>query len=265
MTKNKSTNPFFQESLDEEVEAKNSLTYWFPILEKIKMRVPKTIIVHTGGVQLLRLTDDEIPDGYLQFHKRLLDAIKIVGFPCFLRSSMTSDKHSWKDSCYLTAESDLTSHLRTIIDTSIMANIAGYPFDTSLWAVREMIPTRPIFYTFSGEMPITKERRVFINKGEVLCNHPYWPDEAFENDKDKIPEYATKLKELQSLPEDEERELNLMAKYIARFFKSFWSVDFLQDVEGKWWCIDMAVGERSYHFPDCPLRNPRELQRLPKK
>ena len=252
MSKNKNLfeNPFLGEHLDEEIEAKNNLTYWFPILEKIRMRVPKTIIAHTGGVNLLELVDGKIPDGYMQFHKRLLDAIRQIGFPCFLRSGMTSDKHSWKRSCYITAESDLTAHLCTIIETSIMANIAGYPFDTSFWAVRELIQTEPLFHAFE-EMPITKERRIFIKNGEVICNHPYWPDEAFENYKDKIPDYRKKMKELQSLSEDEERELNLMAKYIGRFFKGFWSVDFLRDVEGKWYCIDMAVGERSYHFVEC--------------
>ena len=141
-------NPFLGEHLDEEIEAKNNLTYWFPILEKIKMRVPKTIIVHTGGVNLLELVDGKIPDGYMQFHKRLLDAIRQIGFPCFLRSGMISDKHSWKRSCYITAESDLTAHLCTIIETSIMANIAGYPFDTSFWAVRELIQTEPLFHAF---------------------------------------------------------------------------------------------------------------------
>lgn len=247
----KSNNPFFPAPLDEEIEARNSLAYWFPVLEKIGMRVPKTIIVHTGGVQILKLLDDEMPDGYMQFHKRLLDAIKTIGFPCFLRTGMMSDKHSWKDSCYITAESDLKKHLYTIIETSTMANIAEYPFDTSFWVVRELIPTMPIFHAFHGKMPITKERRIFIREGKVLCNHPYWPDEAFESYKERIPEYTAKMKELQSLPEDEERELNLMAAYIGRFFKGFWSIDFLQASDGRWWCTDMAVGERSYHFPNC--------------
>lgn len=248
--KKESYNPFEIE-LDEEVEAQNSITYWFPILEKIGMRVPKTIIVHTGGVQILRLADGELPDNYMEFHTRLADAIKRIGFPCFLRSGMTSDKHSWKNSCYITKESDLKSHLSTIIDTSICANIAGYPFDTSFWAVRELIPTTPLFHAFPGSMPITKERRVFIKNGKLLCNHTYWPDEAFSQYKNSIQDYDAKLKELQFLSEDEEREMKLMAEYIGRFFKSAWSIDFLQSIDGKWWVTDMAVATRSYHFADC--------------
>lgn len=243
--------PFLPPPLDEEVEAKNSLTYWFPILEKIGMRVPKTLIVHTGGVQILRLLDDEMPEGYMQFHKRLLEAVRLIGFPCFLRTGMMSNKHDWKNACFITADSNLNTHLRSIIEMSAMANIAGHPYDTTFWAVREMIKTEPLFHAFAGEMPITKERRIFIKNGEVLCNHPYWPHEAFENSAESIPEYDKKMKELQHLPEDEERELKLMAEYIGRYFKGFWSADFLRDVEGKWWCTDMAVGERSYHFADC--------------
>ena len=42
-----------------------------------------------------------------------------------------------------------------------------------------------------------------------------------------------------------------MAKYIASYFKEYWSVDFLKTKDGLWYCIDMATGDRSYHWPDC--------------
>lgn len=247
-------NKMFHQEVDEELEAKNNIAYWFPILQRIRMRVPKTILVHTGGVDLLPLTDGEFPEDYMFFHRRLLEAIKEVGFPCFLRTGLTSDKHSWKDTCYITADSKLNQHVARLVEASCMANIAGNPWDTSIWAVRKLIPTKPLFSAFVGKMPIAKERRIFIKDGKVLCNHPYWPSEVFEGQLDKDVYHAA-MAELLFIPPEDLKELNEMASYIARFFTGFWSVDFLQAADGKWWCTDMAVGERSYHWQLCEYAN----------
>lgn len=241
-------NPF-EEQLDEETEAKNNMTFWYPILQKIKMRVPKTTIVYSGDVELGYLTDGEKPEGFKKFLKRMNDALKDFTLPVFLRTGMLSDKHSWNRTCFLKDKKDLVRHITNLVETSYIANIAGFPFSYDFWVIREMLETEPIFNSFPGSMPITKEFRFFINNGKVQCYHPYWPEEAFRNT--LTEEQKKKLKEIQTLTKDEEKELNMMAAYIARFFKNYWSVDFLKGIDGKYWVIDMAVGERSYHFDNC--------------
>lgn len=243
------SNPF-EQHLDYEVENKNNMAFWFPLLKQIRMKVPKTILVDTGYCDLGSLAEGEMPDDYYTFLDRLKAAIAEIGLPCFLRTGMTSNKHDWKDSCFIESDDNkyLTKHIASIVETSFMANIAGMALDYSLWAVREMIPTTPIITSFR-DMPIVKERRLFISDGVVLCNHPYWVKEAFESRGGISKENMDKLEAL----EEKDKEIEKMAQYVGRFLKGYWSVDFLQDKDGGWWLTDMAVGSRSYHHPDCKI------------
>jgi len=233
---------FDEKPLNPAEEARTNMSFWLPVLWQIKMRVPQTIMVNTGGIDLTELLDGKIPQGFNDFKQRMEMAINQIGTPCFIRTGMLSDKHSWKDTCYLTKVEDIGSHIAQLVESSCIANIAGLPFDYSFWAVRKLIPTKPVFFDFA-DMPITKERRIFIKDGEVVCNHPYWPKDAFtQSVSDK------QMAELEDLTEEDKKELTAMAKYVAKYFTDYWSVDFLQDVEGKWWLTDMAIGERSYHY-----------------
>lgn len=241
------------ETIDSVEEQKINLTYWYPILQTIRMRTPKTAIVYSGDVELGRLTDGVKPKNLDVFLKRMKEELKNFTLPVFLRTGMMSCKHDWKNTCYLEKEEDLLKHVTSMVETSYIANIAGLPFDFSFWVIREMLETKPIFHYFSGKMPITKEFRFFINKGDIQCYHPYWPKEAFNFTIDgKISEdEAKKLKDLENLEDEDESELKSMSKYIARYFKDYWSVDFLKTKDGLWYCIDMATGDRSYHWPEC--------------
>jgi len=235
----------FGEKMNYEQENKNNMAYWFPLLKQIKMRVPKTILVHTGDCELIGLLDGEMPEKADIFFARLKSAILEIGFPCFLRSGMTSNKHSWKDSCFIESLKNLHGHIGSILEYSVLANIAGLPLDYSIWAVREIIPTKALFYDFH-DMPITKERRVFIKDGKLICNHPYWPSNCFKREHSE-----NEIRELQYISDDSYKELQLMAEYIGRWFTGYWSIDFLLDTKDNWWVTDMAVGERSYHYPGC--------------
>lgn len=48
-------------------------------------------------------------------------------------------------------------------------------------------------------------------------------------------------------------DLKAMAVQAARACGGgVWSVDFCQDDAGKFWLLDMAVAQDSYHWPGCP-------------
>lgn len=238
------TNPFFQKT-DYEQENKNNMVYWYPLLKQIRMRVPDTIFVHSGNCDLLSLSDGKDPKGLELFMGRLEEVIKEIGMPCFLRTGMMSGKHSWKDTCYIDKLDDLKSHIASLVEESCIANIAGLPFDFSIWAVRKLISTTPLFTAFYGDMPITRERRLFIRDGKLECNHPYWPKESFEGEENWTQDLQD---ELDFIDTPDQEELKQMAEYVGKYFTGYWSLDFLQDRDFNWWLTDMAVGERSYHY-----------------
>jgi len=232
------------EKLQEDIEGLNSLVYWFPILQRINMRVPETRIIHRGDVELGKMIDGEKVKGLKGLVEKIDIAVQEVGgYPVFFRTGMTSNKHDWKNSCFLKQKKDIISHIYNLVEHSFIANIAGMPFQYDFWIIRKMIPTRAITTAFAGKMPVAKELRVFIKNGKVQCYHPYWVKEAIKNKED--------LKQLQKFSKTELEEPLAMANYIAQFFSGYWSVDFLKDDNGNYWCIDMAVGPRSYHFENC--------------
>jgi len=217
----------------------NDITFWYPRLLRLGFPMPKTIIIHTN-CHLESLAYDKEPEGLGEFIKDIERAAKKIGMPVFLKTGYTSNKHDWKDSCYITDLKKLKDHIQNLVGFSAIATIDRFmPCD--FWAVREMIPTKPYFTAFHGEMPITKERRIFVRDGKVVCSHSYWPEEAFKGVEKK------KFDQLDVLTIKDKKELIQMASYVAKLFSGYWSCDFLKSKKGDWYLTDMAIGENSYH------------------
>lgn len=227
---------------------KNSITYWLPVLNKNKIRSPRTIIVH-GNVDyppyLMNQKYFDDPE-FKSLIDRVAHAAHLIGYPCFLRSGQTSDKHNWSETCFLKKQEDIPQQLVNIAEHSVMADPSGNFPPCDFWAVREMIPTTPIFHAFEG-MPIVSERRFFVKEGKIICHHPYWPEEAFEYQDiesaliDKVNEFS----------KEDEKKLKPIVELIGEKIGGYWSVDMLKDSSGQWWCTDMAVGDDSYHWKGC--------------
>ena len=218
----------------------NELAFWYPRLYRLGFPMPSTIILH-NLVNLELLAYGDRPKGIETLCKRVRHAGEALGFPVFLRTGLMAAKHSWKESCFVTVESNIEKHLYHLAEASGLACIDRFA-SCDFIVVREMLETVPYFTYFNGDMPITKERRFFIRNGKVECHHSYWPRDVFP-DKDD----AT-LKDLNLLTAEEEKELTGMATYVANCFTGFWSCDFLKTKKG-WYLTDMAIGERSFHQP----------------
>lgn len=220
-------------------ERLNDMTFWFPVLFRSGIPVPKTVIIHTS-LELLQLLDHKKPKGFDDFLNSIKDAIRHVGLPAFIRTGYTSNKHDWESSCFIKDEKDVWSHIFNLVEFSCMATVDRImPYD--FWAVREFIKTEPYFHYFHGKMPITKERRYFVRNGKIECRHSYWPEDVFKGiDGDLI-------ERLNSIDEKEEKTLDSMAAYISNKFSGYWSIDFLRGADGQWWVTDMAIAEKSYH------------------
>jgi len=222
-------------------ERMNDITFWYPRLARLNFPMPKTIIVHTN-CDLEEMLDGKNPNGFKEFIEDLKTAINRIGLPCFLRTGMASNKWDWESSCFITDLKKLPQHIFNIVEFSAIATIDRF-MSCDFWAVRELIKTKPYFYYFKN-MPITKERRFFVRNGKIECSHPYWDVENLFKGIEK-----EKLEELNKFSIKDQNQLNEMAQYITDTFQGYWSCDFLQDIDGKWWMTDMAIGEKSFHQP----------------
>lgn len=224
-------------------EQLNDISFWLPILQRIRMRTPETKIFFVSNEIGKVIDGEETPE----FNKLVIDVTRALGEfggEAFLRTGQTSNKHEWSKTCHLTKDSSVAGQIAALIEFSMMTDL---PYTT--FAVRRMIPTTPITTAFKS-MPIAREVRIFAEAGKVVCMHPYWPDEAFVCQENVTHE---QLDQLQQMPDSD--ELIAMAEYVSRNFSGAWSIDFLQDTNGDWWLTDMALAFASYHWPTCPNKN----------
>lgn len=217
------------------------LSVWFPVLEKLGIPVPETYIIK-HKVDLFPLLDWESPEGIDKLVEDIDYYANKVWYPCFLRTGQTSNKHNWKNTCFLTKKEDIISHLANLQDFSVMADMFS-PRSMETLVVRKMLDTTAIFTAFE-EMPITKEMRLFVKDWKIESLHPYWPQEAFE--KFNIEGIEEKMNELISLTEEEKLFFSKIWTFLAQAFPWYWSIDFLKTTNWEWICIDMAQGHNSY-------------------
>lgn len=236
---------------------KNSMLFWWPKIKDLNIPKPQTVIIETGGTKSFI----DCVNSPSKFPRILLNRIKKaahdIGYPIFLRTDQLSGKYggimqqSWPP--LIGFEEDLLSHITMLIEESAMAGILGLPIRAFI--VREFLKLETGFIAFSG-MPIARERRYFINNGQVLCHHPYWPEEAIEflRGSGKPPaNWQQKLKDLNKESDDEICLLTSYARRVGMVLDGYWSVDFAHAESGTWYLIDMAVGYDSWH-PECDFK-----------
>lgn len=227
-----------------------ALSYWFPKLLAAGLPVPRTTIIKMPEVaqrDIWRLFDNEkgaTAAAAQPFFEELAAAARDMGFPCFLRSDHTSDKHEWKETCFLSGEDQIKEHVLNIAYFSECCGMIGIPWNT--WAVREMLPTMPLGVCPGyGDMPICREFRFFVRDGSMVCVHPYWPREALA---DGGADPGLDYEALCDLPI--EAELCGLAEASGRVLGGDWSIDILETRRG-WVITDLAEAHKSFHWEGC--------------
>lgn len=235
---------------------KNCLSYWFPPIEAAGIAVPETRIVRTE-LDLTLLIENGLMrgsprgTGVSDFLGDLRRAADLIGFPVFLRTGHGSGKHHWVNTCYVAEAGCLGDHVHNLVEWSCTVGTFGLP--TNVWAVREMLPTSPVFTAFRG-MPICREFRVFVDGPEVVCIHPYWPELALLDGFRPLEEpdgFNKKYRAMCDLRKEEREEIGLMASVAGKTLGGKWSVDLIETERG-WYLTDMAEAHRSYHWEGCP-------------
>lgn len=233
-----------------EINDKSSMLYWYPKIKILPIPQPKTEIYLLKEDEKLEGSKEIAPDSVFENIKR--QAIQI-GFPLFLRTDQSSCKHSWKRTCYVKS---LETMPENIVELMISSSMQGFmSYEDNALIVREFINLETSFKAFSGDFPVNKERRYFIKDGKVLCHHPYWYPSAVEGNttQENWRELVGKLNY-----EDKE-EIDILTEYaelVGHVVKGYWSVDFAKGVDGNWYLIDMAEGEKSFHWLECEHCDP---------
>lgn len=248
---------------------KNCVTYWLPKLVGLKIPVPRTIAIDmnkidknfVGGMRKIfwmKEPNDKQKVAFSKFRHMLERMGHDIGYPLFLRTGHSSHKHHWSETCFVKSQDQLLKHAQNLAEYSIMVDFKG-GLPINIWVVRKLLETSPAFTAFDG-MPITKEMRYFIKDGKIICRHPYWPEKAISgHTKDK--NWKSKLKKMNKLTKNDSQTLEKLTQRVANKFKGYWSVDWLKDKHNKWYAIDMATGEDSYHWPGCPNRTKKQLKK----
>jgi len=238
------------------------LSYWFPKIKAADIPTPKTILVempYEAHKDIYNLFDGNPMTGEAEpFFQTIKNATDRIGYPCFLRTGQTSNKHSWEKTCYLKGPEGIRSHVIALVEFSSIADMCG--LDCSIWVVRELLPIKPFGKCPRyGNMPINKEFRVFVDNGQIRCWHPYWPKYALERGGVTIgknpgdnSEYLTE-EDYTSLcsPEGNYAFLEIASK-AGKVLGGAWSVDILETSKG-WYLTDMAEAHKSFHWEGCEV------------
>lgn len=231
---------------------RTALSHWFPVVYGAGLPVPNTIIVDMpkdAYEAAIASFDGEERGDMTAFATSVDEAAREVGYPAFLRTDHTSGKHGWADNCHLPDAASIPSRVMGIVEYSEMAGFMGLPWGR--WAVREMLPTKPVgVCEYFGHMPICREFRFFVQDGDVVCRHPYWPLEALEQGGAIYPgdfDYDAFCR----LSDEEDAELTRIAQIAGKELGGAWSVDLLETERG-WFLTDMAEAHKSFHWAGCP-------------
>lgn len=182
------------------------------------------------------------------------------GMPVFLRSDFGSGKHSYTQTCYLAAD-DLPTvgqHIFNLVEDQATKVWMEPDASVGSFYVRELLDVEAPFVAFGG-LPIAREFRLFVRDGVVKCSHFYWQDEenilnglGWSEPAPPEGEWRGALRRMGALYAEDRALLEMAATAACATLPGDWSVDFLwarrrEDAGARWWLIDMATAEDSWH------------------
>lgn len=205
------------------------MAHWYPKLRDIDVPTPKTQPL------ALERTEGESPTWDT---KSACEIVEKLGGSAFARSGYKSAQMSLYEGSHIRDNSEKTINqtLRELVSQHAMMQM---PLGESLW-LRELLDVNWSNYARENLCP---EVRAFIRDGEVVCHHPRLEGFSDHPDEEEAAEQIIEQawpREIEYGQRDHEA-LVVYAERVAEEFDGWWSVDFVMDTSGKWWCTDMAI------------------------
>jgi len=238
-------------------DPRNSMSFWYPRIKRLDIPQPETKRFELNRSIYWKVLFNEDgtmpPEGDME---KFETAAAKLGFPVFMRTSETSAKHQWNETCYVKTMKDLKRNFWRLLEDNYLA-VDHIP-DAIFF--RKFIPMESYFTGWYHEFPVNKEMRTFIKDGKCQCYHPYWPPGAMKQAKPKDPDWEEKYEKICQLSERDEFTVLQFSNMVALTFKEkyedpgWWSCDFAKAKDGDWYLIDMALGPVSAHYFGCKNR-----------
>lgn len=234
------------------MKKEDSAKFWFPKITLashwLATWLPKTVLIDYDEEALAPSLMGQYSKEYERLYYVVERAASEFDGPVFIRTDLTSAKHSGIDA-YKVSKYDALNH--ALLTTLSHAQLKSYhsKIKSSAIMVRQWINVKHDRTAFNG-LPIGNEWRVFADNRDVRCVHRYWPKEALEGHMDdKMPTSAKEWSQLWIRTDLLDDAVQAAKAATPEWPGEQWSVDFVEDVNGKFWLIDMATAENSYHAP----------------
>lgn len=260
-----------------------SARVWWPWLADADVPTPATVLTD----DVLSLADD-YADSPVQDSHAVVDVDTLqtrigdfrdshdVDFPIFVRTDQASAKHNFTnltESGFIADPNDAKSTVYNLLGANERSGFFGLPYTCLM--LREGLSLQAEFDAFDGT-PIAPEVRVFVDTDHtdtdaVDCYHFYWPEGALygcdaDNWQGKLrdmrrtvlsgdhaPTYirhANTVADAIDPPDvDPDAASTPDMEHAPDYDPTMWSVDFALADDGKWYAIDMALADLSWH-PD---------------
>lgn len=140
------------------------------------------------------------------------------GKPIIVKDYVKSQKHKWKDACFINSANDFSEVKRVV---SNFITLQGDELNEGL-VFREFCELTFIGDHSKSNMPLTKEYRLFFLNGKLLDKYNYWDEGEYNEEVINLDDFISIAKEIKS-----------------RFF----SMDIAKTVAGNWILIELGDGQ----------------------
>lgn len=162
--------------------------------------------------------------GVLEGHFEVEDwATQLAPFgdqPILVKDYVKSQKHYWSEACYIPDASDREQVAQVV---QRFLELQGDDLNVGL-VFRAFVPLVHLTEHSQSGMPLTKEFRLFVFKGQVLGAYPYWGEGKY----DQIEPFIQPFEDLiQTLP------------------SNFYTLDIAQTQAGEWLIVELGDAQVS--------------------
>lgn len=156
----------------------------------------------------------------------IMEKLKVFnGQPIILKDYVKSQKHNWKEACFI-EDSSNEENVKRITDKFIELQANNL---TKGLVFREFIEFDFLNYHPKSKMPLTKEFRLFFFYNELIGVMNYWDEGEYEN---QIIE-----------------EIDLFKNIAKKITSNFFNMDVAKSKSGKWYIVELGDGQVT-GFPD---------------